>query len=132
MKISDQTKQSRAPKGFVKNKNAKAPSSSGVHAGLVNKSKIRKDKETPSSVSNGTLALDSRPKQSIKSSRSFNDRQTEFSNPKVNSLFFVCQSKLYYYLCLLSLFLFSKLDEYNMLLLILSVFGNKVYSLGIT
>ncbi|XP_068471568.1 protein WVD2-like 5 isoform X2 [Phaseolus vulgaris] len=82
MKISDQTKQSRAPKGFVKNKNAKAPSSSGVHAGLVNKSKIRKDKEISSSVSNGTLALDSRPKQSIKSSRSFNDRQTELSNPK--------------------------------------------------
>ncbi|XP_027939865.1 protein WVD2-like 5 isoform X2 [Vigna unguiculata] len=81
-KISDQTKQSRAPKGLVKNKNAKAPSSSAVHASLVNKSKIGKDKEASSSVSNGTLALDSRPKQSIKSSRSFNDRQTQLSKPK--------------------------------------------------
>ncbi|XP_022638172.1 protein WVD2-like 5 isoform X2 [Vigna radiata var. radiata] len=81
-KISDQTKQSRAPKGLVKNKNAKAPSSSGVHASLVNKSKIGKEKEASSSVSNGTLALDSRPKQSIKSSRLFNDRQTQLSKPK--------------------------------------------------
>ncbi|XP_017408104.1 protein WVD2-like 5 isoform X2 [Vigna angularis] len=81
-KISDQTKQSRATKGLVKNKNAKAPSSSGVHASLVNKSKIGKDKEASSSVSNGTLALDSRPKQSIKSSKLFNDRQTQLSKPK--------------------------------------------------
>ncbi|KAG4934038.1 hypothetical protein JHK87_048040 [Glycine soja] len=78
----NQTKQSRAPKGLVKNKNAKAPSSSGVHASLVNKSKIGKDKEASSSVSNGTSALDSRPRQSTKSSRSFNDRQTQLSKPK--------------------------------------------------
>jgi len=119
MKISDQTKQSKATKGLVKNKNAKAPTSSGVHAGLGNKSKIGKDKESSSSVSNGTLAVDSRLKQSIKSSRSFNDRQTQLSKPKVNSLFFACQSKLYYYLCLLSqFFLFSNLNDYSMLLLI--------------
>ncbi|KAG4382619.1 hypothetical protein AAZX31_14G113000 [Glycine max] len=82
VKISDQTKQSRAPKGLVKNKNAKAPSSSGVHASLVNKSQIGKDKEASSSVSNGSSALDSLPRQSIKGSRSFNDRQTQLSKPK--------------------------------------------------
>lgn len=91
MKISDQTKQSRAPKGLVKNKNAKAPSSSGVHASLVNKSQIGKDKEASSSVSNGSSALDSLPRQSIKGSRSFNDRQAQLSKPKVNSVItFAC------------------------------------------
>ncbi|RDY14609.1 Protein WVD2-like 5 [Mucuna pruriens] len=77
LKISDQTKQSKAQKGLVKNKNAKAPSSSGVRASLVNKSKTGKDKEA-SSVSNGTLASDTHPRQSTKS-RSFNDRQTQLS-----------------------------------------------------
>ncbi|TKY58142.1 WAVE-DAMPENED 2 [Spatholobus suberectus] len=78
VKISDKTKQSRAPKGLVKNKNAKAPSCIGVHASLMNKSKIGKDKEASSTVSNGTSASDSRPRQPIKS-RSFNDRQTQLS-----------------------------------------------------
>ncbi|CAJ1972077.1 unnamed protein product [Sphenostylis stenocarpa] len=89
VKISDNAKQSRAPKVLVKNKNVKAPSSSGVHASSINKSKTGKDKETSSSVSNGTSALDTRPKQFIKSSsRSFNDRQIQLSKPKVNSIAF--------------------------------------------
>ncbi|KAK7320688.1 hypothetical protein VNO77_30387 [Canavalia gladiata] len=73
----DQTKQSRTQKGPVKDKNAKAPSSS-VHANLVNRSKTGRDKEASSAVSNGTLALTSRPRQSIKS-RSFNDRPIQES-----------------------------------------------------
>ncbi|KAK7311066.1 hypothetical protein RJT34_08958 [Clitoria ternatea] len=76
VKITDQTKQSRAQKVPVKNKNVKVPSSS---ASLVNRSKIGKDKEPSLSVSNGTSTLDSRPRPSIKSSRSFNDRQTQLS-----------------------------------------------------
>ncbi|TKY58140.1 WAVE-DAMPENED 2 [Spatholobus suberectus] len=44
----------------------------------MNKSKIGKDKEASSTVSNGTSASDSRPRQPIKS-RSFNDRQTQLS-----------------------------------------------------
>lgn len=78
MKITDQTEQSRAPKGLVKNKNAKAPSSSGVHASLTKRSKNGKDKQPSSAVSNVTLALDSRPRQSIKG-RPFNDRQSEMA-----------------------------------------------------
>ncbi|XP_020230306.1 protein WVD2-like 5 isoform X2 [Cajanus cajan] len=77
VKITDQNKQSRAQKGLFKNKNAKATSSGGVRASLANKSKTGKDKEA-SSVSNGTSASDSHPRQSIKS-RSFNDRQTQLS-----------------------------------------------------
>ncbi|KAJ1404868.1 TPX2, C-terminal [Sesbania bispinosa] len=82
VKPTDQTEQSRAQKGPVKNKNAKAPSSSssGVHASLVKRSKNVKDRQASTAVSNGTSALDSRPRQSIiKSSRSFNDRQSQFS-----------------------------------------------------
>lgn len=81
MKITDQTEQSRARKGPVKNKNAKAHSSSGVHASLLKRSKNGKDKQASSAVSNGTSALESRPIQSIKST-SFNDRQSQLS--KVN------------------------------------------------
>lgn len=78
VKITDQTEQPRAPKGLVKNKNAKAPSSSGVHASLTKRSKNGKDKQPSSAVSNVTLALDSRPRQSIKG-RPFNDRQSEMA-----------------------------------------------------
>ncbi|XP_004498741.1 protein WVD2-like 6 [Cicer arietinum] len=81
VKKTVQTEQSRAQKGSVKNKNAKVASSSGVHANLVKNSKNAKDKPASSAVSNGTSALESRPKQSIKS-RSFNDRQSQASkNP---------------------------------------------------
>ncbi|KAK7384711.1 hypothetical protein VNO78_30412 [Psophocarpus tetragonolobus] len=80
LKISDQKTQSRAQKTVVKNKNTKDPSSGGVNASLLNKSKTGKDKESPS-ISNGTSALDSRPRQSIKS-RSFNDQLTQLSKLK--------------------------------------------------
>lgn len=82
MKKTVQTEQSRAQKGSVKNKNAKVASSSGVHANLVKNSKNAKDKPASSAVSNGTSALESRPKQSIKS-RSFNDRQSQASKVTV-------------------------------------------------
>lgn len=91
MKITDQTGQLKARKDPVKNKNAKASTSSGVHTSLVRRSKNGKDKEASSSVSNGTSALDSRPRQPIKS-RPFNDRQTQSS--KVSSLVtFACFPK---------------------------------------
>lgn len=79
VKIKVPTEQSRAQKGPVKNKNAKVGgSSSGVNASLVKNSKVGKDKQASSAVSNGTSALDSRPRQPIKN-RSFNDRQAQLS-----------------------------------------------------
>lgn len=83
MKIKVPTEQSRTQKGPVKNKNAKVGSSSGVNASLVKNSKVGKDKQASPAVSNGTSALDSRPRQPIKN-RSFNDRQSQLS--KVNSV----------------------------------------------
>ncbi|XP_061376409.1 protein WVD2-like 5 [Gastrolobium bilobum] len=77
-KITDQTGKLRAQTVPVKNKNAKAPSSTGVRASLMKRSKNGKDKEALSAVSNGTKALDSHPKQSIKS-RSLSERQTQLS-----------------------------------------------------
>lgn len=75
--------QSRAQKGSVKNKIAKPPSLKGIHSGLVKRSKDGKDEEASSpAISNGTLALDSHPRQPIKN-RSFNDKQTR---SKVNSV----------------------------------------------
>lgn len=78
VKIKVSTEQSRAQKGPVKNKNAKVGSSSGVNASLVKNSKIGKDKQASPAVSNGTSALDSRPRQPIKN-RSSNDRQSQLS-----------------------------------------------------
>ncbi|CAL5199141.1 unnamed protein product [Lathyrus oleraceus] len=78
VKITVQTEQSKAQKGPVKIKNAKVASSSGVRASLVKNNKIGKDKQASSAVSNGTSAVDSRPKQPSKS-RSFNDRQSQLS-----------------------------------------------------
>lgn len=91
MKITVQTEQSKAQKGPVKIKNAKVASSSGVRASLVKNNKIGKDKQASSAVSNGTSAVDSRPKQPSKS-RSFNDRQSQLSkvNPVVT---FACLLK---------------------------------------
>lgn len=114
MKIKVPTEQSRAQKGPVKNKNAKVGgSSSGVNASLVKNSKVGKDKQASSAVSNGTSALDSRPRQPIKN-RSFNDRQAQLS--KVNSVVtFVFLPKCllrnsfldaFFLLCLLRFFLF--------------------------
>ncbi|WJX16282.1 hypothetical protein P8452_06332 [Trifolium repens] len=82
VKITIQKEQSKGQKGPVKNKNAKAASSSGVHATLVKNSKIGKDKLASSAVSNGTSALDSRPRQQPLKTKSFNDRQSQLSkNP---------------------------------------------------
>ncbi|KAK2452927.1 TPX2 (targeting protein for Xklp2) protein family [Trifolium repens] len=82
VKITIQKEQSRAQKGPLKSNNAKVASSSGVHATLVKNSKIGKDKQTSSAVSNGTSALDSRPRQQPLKTKSFNDRQSQLSkNP---------------------------------------------------
>ncbi|CAJ2675000.1 unnamed protein product [Trifolium pratense] len=82
VKITVQKEQSRAQKGPVKSKNAKVASSSGVHATLVKNSKTGKDKQASSAVSNGTSALDSRPRQQPLKTKSFNDRQSQLSkNP---------------------------------------------------
>jgi hypothetical protein len=79
VKITVQKEQSIAQKGPVKSKNAKVASSSGVHATLVKNSKIGKDKQASSAVSNGTSALDSRPRQQPLKTKSFNDRQSQLS-----------------------------------------------------
>ncbi|GAU15093.1 hypothetical protein TSUD_08310 [Trifolium subterraneum] len=82
VKITVQKEQSKAQKGPVKNKNAKVASSSGVHATLVKNSKTGKDKQASSAVSNGTSALDPRPRQQPIKTKSFNDRQSQLSkNP---------------------------------------------------
>ncbi|KAK7260891.1 hypothetical protein RIF29_27190 [Crotalaria pallida] len=78
VKITGQTGKLKARKDPVKNKYAKVPTSSGAQASLVKKSKNGKDKEAPSAVSNGTPALDSRPRPPAKS-RSLNDRPTQLS-----------------------------------------------------
>ncbi|XP_019447549.1 PREDICTED: protein WVD2-like 5 isoform X2 [Lupinus angustifolius] len=78
VKITNQTGQLKAQKDPVKNKNAKASASSGVHSSLVKRNKIAKDKEEASSVSNGASALDSCTRQPI-NSRSLNNRQTRLS-----------------------------------------------------
>jgi hypothetical protein len=94
VKITIEKEQSRAQKGPLKSNNAKVASSSGVHATLVKNSKIGKDKQTSSAVSNGTSDLDSRPRQQPLKTKSFNDRQSQLS--KVNSIVtFVCLPKCF-------------------------------------
>ncbi|KAE9586946.1 hypothetical protein Lalb_Chr23g0268521 [Lupinus albus] len=76
VKIIDQTVQSRAQKGPVKNKTVKPPSPRGIRSSLVKTNKYGKGEEAPPAVSNGTLGLHSNPKQPIKN-RSLNDKQTQ-------------------------------------------------------
>lgn len=71
--------QLKASKGPVKNKNAKAPSSKGIHASSVKKNKD--GKEVASAASNGSFTLDSHPKQPTKN-KSSSDKQARLS--KVN------------------------------------------------
>ncbi|KAE9586454.1 hypothetical protein Lalb_Chr24g0402171 [Lupinus albus] len=78
VKITNQTGQLKALKDPLKTKNSKASTSSGVHASLVKRNKIAKDKPAASSVSNGTWALNSSTRQPIKS-RSLNNRKTRLS-----------------------------------------------------
>ncbi|OIW15010.1 hypothetical protein TanjilG_24119 [Lupinus angustifolius] len=76
VKIIDQTVQSRAQKGPVKNKTVKPASPRGIRSSLVKTGKDGKGEEAPAAVSNGTLGLHSNPKQPIKN-RSLNDKQTQ-------------------------------------------------------
>ncbi|KAF7830293.1 protein WVD2-like 5 [Senna tora] len=79
VKITIQTKQSRASKGPIKNKNVKPPSPKVIYASGPKKNKDGKDEEAPSGAPNGSLALNNRSRQPIKS-RSFNEKQTQVSN----------------------------------------------------
>ncbi|KAK7352707.1 hypothetical protein VNO80_18135 [Phaseolus coccineus] len=76
--IIDQTEQLKAGKGPVKNKNAKSPIPRGVHASSIKKSKDGKDEKVASTVSNGTFASESTPRQHIKN-RSLSDKQAQLS-----------------------------------------------------
>ncbi|KAH1124525.1 hypothetical protein GLYMA_06G068300v4 [Glycine max] len=76
--IIDRTEQLKVGKGPAKNKNAKPPSPRGSHASSVKKNKDGKDEEVASSVSNGTFASDSHPRQPIKN-RSLSDKQARLS-----------------------------------------------------
>ncbi|CAL0319156.1 unnamed protein product [Lupinus luteus] len=80
VKIMDQTVQSRAQKGHVKNKTLKLPSPRGTSSSLVKKSKDGKGEEAPPAVPNGTSALGSNPRQPTKN-KSFNDKQTQPKQP---------------------------------------------------
>ncbi|XP_058785879.1 protein WVD2-like 5 [Vicia villosa] len=80
--IGDETEKlkSRTSNGPVKDKKVKQLSGKGVNAGLVRKSKVGKDEEVAAAaaVSNGTLSLDSNPRQAVKS-RALNDKQTRLN-----------------------------------------------------
>ncbi|CAJ1973717.1 unnamed protein product [Sphenostylis stenocarpa] len=76
--IIDRTEQFKVGKGPVKNKNAKSPSPRSVHASSIKKTKDGKDEEVASTVSNGTFASDSIPRQQIKN-RSLSDKQDGLS-----------------------------------------------------
>ncbi|ESW09012.1 hypothetical protein PHAVU_009G093100 [Phaseolus vulgaris] len=78
--IIDQTEQLKAGKSHVKNKNknAKSPIPRGVHASSIKKSKDGKEEEVASTVSNGTFASESTPRQHIKN-RSLSDKQAQLS-----------------------------------------------------
>ncbi|QCE16247.1 protein WVD2-like 5 [Vigna unguiculata] len=76
--IVEQTEQSKAGKGPVKNKNAKSPSPRGVHGSSIKKNKDGKGEEVASTVSNGTFSSDSIPRQHIKN-RSLVDKQARLS-----------------------------------------------------
>jgi len=58
--------QLKLAKGPTKNNNAKPPSPRGSHASSIKKNKDGKHEEVASSVSNGTFASDSHPRQPIK------------------------------------------------------------------
>ncbi|MED6197950.1 hypothetical protein PIB30_061611, partial [Stylosanthes scabra] len=75
LKTKDQMQQLKVRKAPVKNNNAKAPSSRGVHSSLVRRGKDGKAEETSSAVSNGASARSRQPAKT----RSFNDRQNQLS-----------------------------------------------------
>ncbi|KOM28280.1 hypothetical protein LR48_Vigan511s010300 [Vigna angularis] len=87
-KIVDQTEQSKAGKCIVKSKNAMSPSPKGVHASTIKKNKDGKGVEVASTVSNGTFASDSIPREHIKN-RSSIDKQARLS--KVCLSYMACQ-----------------------------------------
>ncbi|XP_052723779.1 uncharacterized protein LOC128193734 [Vigna angularis] len=76
--IVDQTEQSKAGKCIVKSKNAKSPSPRGVHASAIKKNIDGKGEKVASTVSNGTFASDSIPREHIKN-RSLTDKQARLS-----------------------------------------------------
>ncbi|CAL5440257.1 unnamed protein product [Camellia sinensis] len=85
VKETNQSKGPQPQKGLGKAKNEKPSSPKLASTTLVRKSKDGKDMETASALPNGSLASNSRPKQSITlgtKSRSFNDREVADSNSK--------------------------------------------------
>ena len=91
MKGAEHSKQSKSQKVQGTSKNEKSTSLKSVSASLLKKNKDGKDAEA-TSTQNGSVALNSNPRQPIKS-RSFNDRKVHLSFIEVDIrllIFCVC------------------------------------------